>query len=349
MRPLSLVLALSVSLLPLAAQPALAQYKVTKTQKVGGDGGFDYVTADSVNRKLYIARSGAAPVGRMTVFNLDTLAPAGEIATGNSHGAVIDVASNHGFASSKPLTMFDAKTGAIIKTIDVNGSPDGLYAEASSGRIYVLSHSAPNVTVLDAKDGSTLGTIDLGGAPEQAASDGKGHLYIDLEDKDSIAVVDTKALKLTTTYSLAGKGGGCAGLAIDIKNNILFSTCRKPQNMVIVNAATGAVITALPIGSGTDGATFNPATMEAFSSNGDGTLTVVKESSPTSFAVAQNVTTMPRAKTLALDTKTNNILLITAEFGAPPAAAPAAAGAAPARPARAVMIPGSFTIVVVGK
>jgi DNA-binding beta-propeller fold protein YncE len=244
--------------------------------------------------------------------------------------------------------MFDAKTLAIIKTIDVSGSPDGLFAEASTGRVYVLSHSAPNVTVINAKDGSIAGTIDLGGAPEQAASDGKGHLYIDLEDKDKIAVVDTKTMALTTSYDLAGKGGGCAGLALDAKNNILFATCRKPQNMVILNATTGAILDALPIGVGTDGAAFNPATLEAFSSNGDGTLTIVKENSPTSFAVEQNLTTMPRAKTLTLDTKSGNVYLITAEFAAPPAAAPAADGQ-PARPARPVMVPGSFTIVVAGK
>ncbi len=352
MRTTYFALAACMSLLPIAAQPALAQagpYKIIKTLKVGGDGGFDYVNADSANRRLYIARSGAAPVGRITVFDLDTLAPIGEIASGTAHGAVIDVASSHGFASSKPVTMFDAKTLAIIKTIDVSGNPDGLFAEPSTGRVYVLSHATPNVTVINAKDGSIAGTIDLGGAPEQAASDGKGHLYIDLEDKDKIAVVDTKTMALTTTYDLAGKGGGCSGLALDAKNNILFATCHKPQNMVILNATTGAILDALPIGMGTDGAAFNPATLEAFSSNGDGTLTIVKEKSPTSFVVEQNLTTMPRAKTLTLDTKTGNVYLITAEFGATPPPAPAANGAPPARPPRPMMIPGTFTIVVAGK
>jgi DNA-binding beta-propeller fold protein YncE len=347
MRITSLALAAGICLLPLTAvQPAFAQsgpYKVIKTVKIGGDGGFDYVTADSANRKLYVARSGQPPVGRITVFDLDTLAPAGEIPNANGHGAAIDVASGHAIGSTKPITMWDTKTLAVIKTIDVQGNPDGLYAEASTGHFYVLSHAAPNVTVINAKDGAVLGTIDLGGAPEQAAADGKGHLYIDLEDKDKIAVVDTKTMTLTTTYDLAGKGGGCAGLAIDAKNGILFATCRKPQNMVILNAATGAILAALPIGTGTDGAAFNPSTMEAFSSNGDGTLTVVKESSPTSFAVEQNVTTMPRAKTLALDTKTGNIYLIAAEFTTPPPPAPGE------RPARATLIPGSFTILVVGK
>jgi hypothetical protein len=136
---------------------------------------------------------------------------------------------------------------------------------------------------------------------------------------------------------------------MDVKNNILFAACRSPQTMVVLSAADGKILETLPLGMGTDGAVFNPATMEAFSSNGDGTLTVVKENSPTSFAVEQTVTTMPRAKTLTLDTKTNKIFLITAEYGAAPAAAPAAAGAPPARPARAPMVPDSFTILVVGK
>ena len=202
-------------------------YKVLQTAKVAGEGGFDYVYADDAGRKLYVPRSG--PSGRITVFDLDTLKPVGEIANASAHGVAVDTKSQHGFASSKPVVMFDAKTLATIKTIDVQGGPDGILADPFTGRVYVFSHSAPNVTVLDAKDGSIVGTVDLGGAPEQGVLDGKGHLYIDLEDKGSIAVVDTKALKLTTTYDLQGKGGTCAGLAMDVKNNILFASCRNPQ------------------------------------------------------------------------------------------------------------------------
>jgi DNA-binding beta-propeller fold protein YncE len=346
MRRVCLVAAAAVvAMVPVMAIAQGGPYKVVQTAKVGGAGGFDYVNADSAARKLYIARSGTP--GKITVFNLDTLAPAGEIADVSAHGVAVDAKSGHGFATSKPVAMFDAKTLASIKTIDVQGSPDGLLGDAANGRVYILSHSAPNVTVLDAKDGAIVGTIDLGGAPEQAVLDGKGKMYIDLEDKGSIAVVDTKAMTVTAKYDLQGKGGTCAGLAMDVKNNILFASCRSPQTMVILNAADGKILETLPIGMGTDGAVFNPATMEAFSSNGDGTLTVVKENSPTSFVVEQNLTTMPRAKTLTLDTKTNKIFLITAEYGAAPAPA---AGAAPnARPARAPMIPDSFTILVVGK
>jgi DNA-binding beta-propeller fold protein YncE len=315
-------------------------YKVVKTVKTGGDGGFDYIYADSANRRLYVPRTG--PSARISVFNLDTLAPVGEIAKTNARGAAVDVKSGHGFSSSKPVAMWDAKTLAPIKTIDVQGSPDGIMSDPSTQRIYVLSHASPNLTAIDAKDGSVIGTVDLGGAPEQAVTDGKGHLYIDIEDKDNIAVVDTKAMHVTGHYDISAKGGTCAGLAMDVKHGILFATCRKPQMMVILKAADGQIIDALPIGAGTDGAIFNPATKEAFSSQGDGSLTVVKEKSPTSFVVEQNVTTPARAKTLTLDRKTGHILLMTAEFG------PAPVVAAGARPQRPPMLPDSFSLIEVG-
>lgn len=331
----------------LCAVPALAQqrpgpYKVLKTVKAGGAGGFDYVYADEAGRKLYVPRGGNP--GRITVFDLDTLAPAGEIPNASARGAAVSPKSHHGFASSKPVVMWDSKTLAIIKTIDVEGGPDGILYEPFKDQIWVFSHRAPNATVINAADGSIASTIDLGGAPEQAVSDGKGHLYVDIEDKDNIAVVDTNTLAVTTHYDLAGKGGTCAGLTMDLKNRILFASCRKPQNMVVLNADDGKILTTLPIGMGTDGAAFNPKTMEAFSSQGDGTLTIVKEESPTSFVVEENVETMRGAKTLTLDTSTNRVLLIAAEFGPAPAT-PAPGG----RPGRGPMLPDSFTILAVGK
>jgi DNA-binding beta-propeller fold protein YncE len=199
--------------------------------------------------------------------------------------------------------------------------------------------------VIDAKDGSVVGTIaDLGGAPEQAVSDGRGHLYVDIEDKNNVAVVDAKALMVTGHYDIAEKAKTPAGLAFDVKNHILFVACRNPQMMVMLNSETGKIIDSLPIGTGVDGAAFNPATMEAFSSQGDGTLTVIKENSPTSFVVEQTVQTMPSAKTMTLDSKTNHILLIAAEYGPPPAAPPAGG-----RAGRGQLVPDSFSILVVGK
>jgi len=318
-----------------------APYRILKRARVGGEGGFDYVYADSAGRKLYVPRSGAS--ARISVFNLDTLAPEGEIPKANAHGAAVSTKSNHGFATSKPVVMWDAKTLATIKTIDVDGGPDGLLYDSFNDRVYILSHRAPNATVINAADGSIAGTIDLGGAPEQAVTDGQGHVYVDIEDKGNIAVVDAKTMTVTAHYDLQGKGGACSGLAMDVKNHILFAACRNPQTMVILDAADGKIITTLPIGQGVDGAVFNPKTMEAFSSQSDGTLTIIKETSPTSFAVEQTLATMRSAKTLTLDAETNHILLIAAEFGPPPAPAPGG------RAGRGEMMPDSFAILMVGK
>jgi DNA-binding beta-propeller fold protein YncE len=322
---------------------ATGPYKILKTAKVGGDGGFDYVNVDVENRRLYIARTGKTP--RINVYDLDTLEPVGEVMTANAHGAVIDAKTNHGFATTKPITMFDTKTLATIKTIEVQGNPDGALFDPSSQRAYILSHASPHVTAIDTKDGSIVKTFDIGGMPEQAAADGKGHLYIDVEDKDNIAVVDTKTFDVTAHYDVAGKGGTCAGLAMDTKNRILFAACRNPANMVILNADNGNVITTLPIGMGTDGASFNPNTMEAFSSNGmEGTLSIIKENSPSNFVVEQTLPTLPGARTSALDTKTGHIILIAAAFGPP--TPPAQPGG---RAGRGAIIPDSFTILLVGK
>jgi uncharacterized protein YjiK len=327
-------------------------YKVQKTAKVGGDGGFDYVTADTDGRRLFVGRSGNP--GRVTVFNLDTLEKAGEIPnTLRVHGATVSPKSNHGFTSSNPVVMFDRKTLAPIKTIDVKGNPDGYLYDPFNNRVYILSHSKPHATVINAADGAVVGTIDdLGGAPEQAATDGKGTIYIDIEDAHSVAVVDARTMTVKTHFDLAGKGDVCAGLALDVKNQILFAACRNPQNMVILSAKDGKILDALPLAGSSDGAVFNPKTMEAFSSHGNGTLTVIKENSPTSFAVEQTVKTMTGAKTLTLDTKTNRILLIAAEYAAPPPPPPDAPPPAEKKGGRGPgrqMLPDSFSIVVVGK
>ena len=371
-------------------------YKVLRTAKVGGAGGFDYVYADSVGRRLYIPRTGQGgrggaeanpatpppPAPRVTVFDLDTLASVGEIPNTNARGAAVDPKSGHGFASSSPVAMWDTKTLALIKTIVVPGGPDGILFDPFNERVWIFSHRSPNAIVINAADGTLAGTFDLGGAPEQAVTDGKGHLYVDLEDKDQIAVVDVANLTVTGHYDVAGKCGGPGGLGFDVKNHILFASCHNPQNMVILSSDDGKILETLPIGNGTDGALFNPATMEAFSSNRDGTLTVVKENSPTSFVVEQIVQTMTGAKTLTLDSKTNHILLIAAEYAAPAtvndgnmyrqpgtsgapmqqqAMAPPPAGEAPqmrgsgqapggqGRGGRAQMVADSFTILVVGK
>jgi len=363
--PFRITLALAATaILALAWQSG--PYKVVKTNKTGGDGGFDYIYADDAGRRLYIPRSGPAP--RISAFDLDTLAPVGEVAGIGGHGVAVSAKTGHGFSSSKPVAMFDTKTLALIKKIDVDGGPDGIMYDSFNDRVWVLSHSMPHATVINAADGSIAGTVaDLGGAPEQAQSDGKGHLYVDIEDKSQVAVVDAKTLTVTAHYDLAGKGGTPAGLGLDAKNGILFVACRNPQVMVMMSAADGKIITTLPIGRGSDGAGFNPKTMEAFSSQGDGTLTIIKENSPTDFVVEQNVETPQGAKTMTIDGKTNHILLMAAEYAAPaapppppPAGAPQGEGRGPGGPGgpggrggrgggRGQMVPESFTLIEVGK
>src|SRR4029077_3317215 len=186
--------------------PTAGPYKVLKTAKVGGEGGYDYIFADVEGRRLYIPRGGAT--GELTVYNLDTLELTGAIADVRSGGATVDPKSHHGFSTTKPLTMWDATTLKIIKTIDVDGRPDGILCDPYNARVWVLSHQPPHATVIDAAEGTVVKTIDLGGAPEQAVSDGKGTIYVNIADKANIAVVDAKSLTVTTHYDVSSKGTG---------------------------------------------------------------------------------------------------------------------------------------------
>jgi hypothetical protein len=320
-------------------------YKLVQTAKVGGEGGFDYIFADIKSRRLYIPRNG--PAGRLTVFSLDTLAPAGEIPNLSAGGATVDTRTHHGFSTTKPITMWDANTLAVLKTIDVDGRPDGILFDSYNERVWILSHAPPYATVIDAKEGSVVGTIDLGGAPEQAVSDGKGTVYVNITDKAGIAVVNAKKLTVTAHYDLSSKASGGSGLAYDAKHRILFAYYRQPSpTVVIMDARSGNIITTLPTGVGVDTVAFNPATMEAISAEGGGTMTFIKENSPSSFTVEQTLQTKIGAKTLALDTATNHLLTMTADFGPPPADAPPGPAG---RPARGPMVPGSFSILMVGR
>ncbi len=252
------------------AQTQRGPYKVLKTAKVGGDGGFDYISADVEGRRLYVPRSG--PMGQVTVFNLDTLEPAGTIANVKSGGAVVDPKSHHGFSTTKPITMWDSSTLQVIKTIDVDGRPDGIMFDPYNERVWVLSHMPPYATVIDGKEGTVVGTLDLGGQPEQAVSDGKGTIYVNITDKANVAVVDAKKLTVTAHYDLSSKGvDNGSGLSLDAKNHILFAYYRLPSpQVVILNAENGNIITTLPTAMNVDTVAFNPATMEAISTAGEG-------------------------------------------------------------------------------
>jgi len=350
MRPISLAVVF-VALTLLASigmtQPASdsGPYKILKTAKVGGEGGFDYIFADVENRRLYMPRSGA--MGRLTVFNLDTLEPAGSIDGVRSGGAAVDPKSHHGFSTTKPITMWDANTLQVIKMIDVDGRPDGIMFDPYNARVWVLSHQPPYATVIDAKEGAVVGTVDLVGTAEQAVSNGKGTVYINISDKGGVAVVDAKTLKVTANYDLSAKGVHGSGMAVDAKNHVLFAYYRDPKPVVVIlNADNGDVVTTFPTGEGVDTVAFDPATMEAISASNGGAMTFIKENSPTSFVVEQTLATPPGAKTMTLDTKTNHIFTMTAKYQpAAPNAPPGPAG----RPARGPMISGSFSILMIGK
>jgi hypothetical protein len=342
-------------------------YKVLKAARVGGEGGWDYIYADSAGRRLYIPRRGSPAAAatdtrpastavptRLSVYNLDTLELVGEIADVGGNGAAVDPKSGHGFTSSRPVSMFDTKTMKLIKTIDIAPAVgDGIYFDSFNDRVYVFSHPTKDATVIDAKDGTVLGKIDLGGVPEQGVADGKGMLYVVMQDMPgSVTAVDVKTMKAVGHYPFGDKGR-CNGLALDAKNQVLFAACANSGNppaqppqpmMVILSAVDGKILTSLPLAGGSDGAAFNPATMEAFSTHGNGTLTVVKEKSPTSFEVEQNLQTMNGARTITLDTKTGHILTMSQERG--PASNPPPAGG---RGGQGPAVPGSFTIVMVGK
>ena len=356
-----------VALVAIVGAPQAGPFKVLKKARVGGEGGWDYVYADSAGRRLYIPRRGspateaaagkaAAPAvpTRLSVYNLDTLEMIGEIDGVGGNGAAVDPKSGNGFTSSRPVSMFDTKTMKLIKTIDVApAAPDGIYFDAYNERVYVFSHPTKDASVIDAKDGTLLGKIDLGGTPEQGVADGKGMLYVVMQDMPgSVTAVDVKTMKAVAHYPLGDKGR-CNGLALDARNHVLFAACANSGNppaeppqpmMVILSANDGKILTSLPLAGGSDGAVFNPATMEAFSTHGNGTLTVVKETSPTAFEVEQNLDTMNGARTITLDAKTNHILTMSQERG--PAPPPPPGGG---RGGRAPAIPGSFTIVMVGR
>lgn len=358
MRQFGLVLAMMAAFAPSGFTQQAGPYKVLKTARVGGEGSWDYIYADVAGRRLYIPRRGtpAAPdvQTRLSIFNLDTLEPVGEIAGVGGQGAAVDPQSGHGFTSSKPISMFDTKTMALIKTIDAGASqPDGIYFDPFNERVYVFSHPTKDATVIDAKDGTVLGTIDLGGVPEQGVGDGNGTLYVVMQDaQGSVAVVDVKTMKVTAHYPFGDKGR-CNGLALDTKNHVLFAACATSGNppaqppqpmMVILSAEDGRIFTSLPLAGASDGAVFNPSTMEVFSTHGNGTLTVVKEKSPANFEVEQNLDTMNGARTITFDAKTNHIFTMSQERGPAPTAPPGGG-----RPPQGTPVPGSFTILMIGK
>jgi uncharacterized protein YjiK len=300
-----------------ADDTAAKPYKILTTTQIPAAGGIDYVTADGVNRRVYVACGNA-----VSIFDLDTYKLAGTLAKASGHGVAIDPENHTGLVSGNPATFFNTKTLEVIKTFPAPGA-DGYVFDAPTHHFFILSHRSPNLLVVDSRDGSIVGKVDAIGpdganaAVEQGASDGEGHLYFDVANAHHIAVVDAKTLKVTGHFDLGEKGRQPAGLAIDAKNRVLFAMCRGGRGgtpaCVILSAVDGKIITTLPLAGNSDGAAFNPRTMEAFSSHGNGTLSVIKEKSPTEFVVGETVKTKAGAKTCTLDAKTDRVIVITRE------------------------------------
>jgi YVTN family beta-propeller protein len=316
----------------------LPAYHVIKTIPLGGEGGWDYLTLDSAARRLYIARAD-----RVMVVDVDQGTLAGEVPnTPGIHGVALVPERNRGFTSNgrdSTVTVFDLQTLKEVGRIKVGKGPDAIIYDPATQRVFTFNAGSKDATAIDAQTEQVVGTVPLGGKPEFAVADGAGQVYVNLENKSEILAFDARKLVATNTWPIA-PGKEPAGLAMDRKHRRLFSTCHN-EKMVVLDADNGRVVATPAIGKRTDACVFDPDTDLAFSSNGDGTLTVVHEDDPDHYTVVANVETMAGARTMALDSKTHNIYLVTAK-SKPVTAEDKAAGR------RRAFEPGSFVVVVVG-
>ncbi len=320
-----------------AADPG---YHVIKKLQLGGEGGWDYLTVDSAARRLYISRST-----HVMVVDIDTDKVVGDIAdTPGVHGIAIAAELNRGFTSNgraNTATIFDLKTLKVFGQVKTGENPDAILYDPASKRVFTFNGRSKDATVFEAASGEVAGTIALGGKPEFSAADGKGKVYVNIEDTNEVVEIDSRKLSLTKRYSLKP----CeepTGMGLDAEHHRVYSGCHN-KIMTVLDTEAGKVITTVPIGEGVDGNGFDPKTGLAFSSNGDGTLTVIRESSPGKFDVVETVTTQRGSRTMAIDPKTHNIYLPTAQFSHQAASTPEEP-----RP-RPTMIKDSFVVLVVGK
>jgi len=330
--------ALSLFLLFLPAALHAQQYKVTGTIPIPGDWGWDYLLADGANRLLYVSHGT-----QVELLDLDSDKVVGKIdGMQRIHGIALAPEFNRGFISdggSDNVVIFDLKTHAVIDKVKAGTNPDGILYDPASKRVFAFNGRSSDATAIDAASGKVVGTIPLGGKPEFPVTDAKGNVFANIEDKSEIVKIDPQGLKVVARWSIAP----CeepSGLAIDVANQRLFAVCDN-QKMAVVDTASGKVVTTVPIGDGPDAAYYDADTKLAFSSNGSGTLTVVKQEGADKYSVAQTVTTEKSARTMALDPKTKKIYLPAAQFGERPA--PTADNPHP----RPKMVPGTFHLVVV--
>jgi len=333
-------LALFVSLSATLAVGADPGYHVIKTYKLGGDGGWDYLNLDSSSRRLYISRAT-----HVMVIDADSGKAVGDIPdTPGVHGIALAPELGRGFISNGregTVTIFDIETLKPIAKVKAGENPDAILYDPATRRVFAFNGRSQDATALDATSGTVLGTIKLEGKPEFAVSDGKGEIFVNIEDKSQLDAIDPKKLEVKSRWPLAP----CqepSGLSMDQKNRRLFAGCDNKM-MAVVDADSGKVLATPAIGEGVDATAFDEGTGLAFASCGEGVLTVVREESPAKFSVAENVKTQEGARTLALDDKTHQVFVVTARFGPPPAAT------ADNPHPRHSILPDTFVVLVVGK
>lgn len=300
---LLLFCSLLMSTFSYAAEPG---YHVIKKLHIGGDGGWDYLTVDSAARRLYLSRNT-----HVMVVDIDTDKLTGDIPnTPGVHGIALAPELNRGFISNGKAgtaTIFDLNTLKVLGQVKTGTNPDAILYDPATKRVFTFNGRSKNATVFDAMSDEVLGTIALGGKPEFAVADNKGKVYVNIEDTSEVVEIDSRKLAVIKRSSLKP----CeepTGMAIDAEHHRVFSGCHN-KVMAVLDTETGKVIAFVPIGDGVDGNGFDPGTGLVFSSNGDGTLTVVREASPGKFEVAETVTTQRGSRTMAIDPKTHNIYL----------------------------------------
>lgn len=298
-----------------AAKPA-SDYRVTSTWKLGGEGGWDYLSVDSDRHRLFIARST-----RVMVVDTESGRPIGEIAdTPGVHGVALDSEIGHGFTSNgreNSVSVFDLNSLAVLKKVAVGNVPDAILYEPFSKRVFTFNAKSHDTTAIDASKGDVVGTIELGGKPEFAATDGKGTAFVNIEDTSEIVAFDPVRLVMKSRWKLTD----CeepTGLAIDRRNRRLFAGCSGNKKMVVLDADTGKMIASPAIGEGCDATAFDSDRELAFASAGDGTITVIQEAGGDKFAVAETVATRKSARTMALDGKTHRLFTVAANVGPRP-------------------------------
>ena len=335
-----LLSAISVSLAAVALAAAAPGYHIIKTYKIGGEGFWDYLTADASARRLYISRGT-----HVVVLDLDSGKNIGEIAdTPGVHGIALAPELGRGFTSNGregTVSIFDIKNLGLISKVKVGDNPDAILYDPASKRVFTFNGRSHDSSAIDAASGKVLGTIPLDGKPEFAASDAKGEIFVNIEDKSELVAIDPAKLDVKAKWPLAP----CtepSGLSIDRKHRRLFVGCDNKM-MAVVDADSGKVLATPAIGEGVDATAFDDETNLAFASCGEGSLTVVKADSPEKFRIAENVKTQQGARTMALDSKTHNVFVVTAEFGPPPA--PTADNPHPRRS----MVPDSFVVLELAK